>query len=138
MATNAFCGKHGAVLVGTHEVAEIGNWDLAMSNAPSEVPKFGSSKEKIVCGGAEWSGTFSGSWYMGDSAGQAALEDACMDGTTVSLVLSADHSASQTDYSGTAYITNVSVSTPYDGFVSVTFNFEGTGTLTRSHASATP
>ncbi len=128
---NAICGQGGAVLVGTHEVAEIGAWDMTLSRTPIPVPKFGISREKILCGPYEWAGTFTGNWYMDDAAGQAALEDALVGGTTVALFL---QTAGTTDYNGTAYITSVAVSTPHDGIVSVTFNFEGTGDLTRAHA----
>jgi len=36
------------------------------------------------------------------------------------------------EYTGTAYITQQSISTPYDGIVSVSFTFQGSGTLTQT------
>ena len=127
---NAICGNGGKVLVGTHEVAEMSNWDLTTERSPTEVPKYGVSREWVVCSPYSWSGSFSGNWYVdGDSAGQAALEDACKAGTTVSLVLSVDGTD---QYAGSAYITQQAVGVPYDGIVSVSFNFQGSGTLTRT------
>ena len=34
------------------------------------------------------------------------------------------------EYTGTAYITQVAVTTPHDGIIGVTFNFQGSGALT--------
>jgi len=85
MATNATCGNGGKVLVGTHEVSEIGNWDLTIDRPTTEVAKFGTSRDYLLCTPLNWSGNFSGNWYMDDTSGQKALHDAQSGGTTVKL-----------------------------------------------------
>jgi len=126
MSTSAICGNGGKVLVSTHEVGEIASWDLTIERSPTEVAKFGTSRDYLVCNPYSWSGTFTGNWYMDDTVGQKALENACTGGTTVTLHLSTDGTD---EYYGTAYITQVAVTTPYDGIVGVTFNFQGSGTI---------
>jgi len=129
MSNNALCGENGDVLVGTHTVAEIGNWSLALSRSTTDVPVFSTSREKTICGPYDWSGSFSGSWYMDDTAGQKALYDALTGGTTVTLHLSIDGTD---EYTGSAYITAINVETPHDGIISVSFDYEGTGSLTQT------
>lgn len=131
MATDAICGENGAVFVGTHQVAEIGSWDLTISKNVVDVPKFGGSRDKIVCGPYEWSGSFAGSWYLGDTLGQVVLENAVKAGTTVTLKLQV---ASGKFYTGSAYINQESVSVPHDGLASITFNYVGSGDLTLTYA----
>ena len=126
MATNAICGKSGKVLVGSHEVAEVSSWDLTMERSPTPVPKFGDDQDYLICNPLSWSGSFTGNWYMDDTAGQKALQSACTGGTTVGLVLS----DGSDEYSGAAYITQTAVSNPHDGIKGVTFNYQGSGTLT--------
>ena len=127
MSTNAICGNGGKVLIGTHEVAEIGNWSLSMVRNPTVVPKYGTSEDYLVCEKFKWSGSFNGNWYMDDTVGQKAIQTANSGGTTVSLVLSVDGTDS---YSGSAFIPQIDITTPYDGIVSFSANFQGSGTLT--------
>ena len=127
MATNAVCGNSGEVLVSTHVVAEIGNWSLTIDRSPTAVPKYGTTTDYLLCTPYMWSGSFSGNWYYDDTVGQTALHTALTGGTTVALHLSVDGTD---EYSGTAYITQISSTTPYDGIVSVSFNYQGSGALT--------
>ena len=126
MATDAICGNGGEVQNGTFVVAEIASWDLTIERSPSEVAKFGTSRDYLVCNPYSWSGSFSGNWYTDDTNGQKALQTACTGGSTVTLTLSTDGTD---DYSGSAYITQVAITTPHDGVVGVSFNFQGSGDL---------
>ena len=131
MTTNAVCGENGAVYVGTHQVAEIGNWDMTISKNVVDVPKFGTSKDKLVCGPYEWSGSFSGAWYLGDTLGQLVLENAVKNGTTVTLKLQV---TATRYYTGSAYVNQEAVTVAHDGIPSITFNFVGSGDLTLTYS----
>ena len=131
MSTSAICGENGSVAVGTLDVAEISNFEINISRTPADVPKYGTTRDKLLCGPYEWDGSFSGNWYMTTTNQQKALQDALTGGTTVTLFGYVDATKC---YTGTVYITAVNVSVPYDGLVSVTFNYVGTGVLTTTLA----
>jgi predicted secreted protein len=137
MSSNAKCGQTGSVQTGTHVIAETSAWDLTLARTPTDVPKFGISREKILCGPYEWSGTITANWYMDDTLGQAALEEALKDGTIVTLSLWTDSDDPENPttghhYEGTVYISQVAISVPHDGIVAVTFNYVGSGDLSRN------
>ena len=127
MASNAICGNGGSVLVSTHEVSEISDWNLTIERSPTEVPLMDTSMNYLVCTPVKYSGTFSANWYMDDTVGQLALQSACEGGTTVTLHLSVDGTD---EYTGAAYITQTAITAPYNGIVSVSFTFQGSGDWT--------
>lgn len=122
----AIAGKGGNVKVGAAIVAEIREWSLDLGADNLETTKFGQDWKTFVQGLKEWSGSFSGRWDMTDTAGQKALQDAFLGGTTVtiSLLVDATH-----NYSGDALITP-SVNVAVDGLAEISFDFQGTGPLT--------
>lgn len=135
--TQAIAGDSGKVNVGTvssvlNEVAEIGHWSGALASDAIETPKFQKDRTRIA-GKRDFSGSFDGSWYMGDTNGQKVLEDAVTGGTTVYLQLLAKTGWT---YSCWALITGETIDQPHDGAVAISFDFVSTGKVSVAIASA--
>jgi len=135
--TKAIAGDTGKVNVGTvssvlNEVAEIGHWAGTIALDAIETPKFQKDRTRIP-GKKDFSGSFDGSWYMGDTDGQKVLEDAITGGTTVYLQL---QTKSGWTYSCWALITGEAIDQPHDGAVAVSFDFVSTGKVSVAIASA--
>lgn len=124
MAT--YQGFNGSVKVGSTAVAEIAEFTLDISRDTVETQSFGDSWKEMTTTLASWSGTFRGRWDMADTAGQGALQSALTGGTSVSLSLL---TASNKTYSGTAFVTGISVGASVDGVVEGNFSFAGSGSL---------
>lgn len=122
----ALAGLSGSVKVGTNTVAEIAEWSLDIGLDTSDVSAFGDSWKRFVAGLRSWSGSATGRWDMTDTNGQVALQNAILNGTTVTLRLYVNGT---NYYSGTAYITGGSESASVSGTVDVDFSFTGTGAL---------
>lgn len=124
----ALTGKSGSVYVGANKVAEISNWSLDIGADEIDITNFDSDGWKeFLAGLKEWSGNAEGNWKMSDTNGQKALQDALLGGTTVALELRLD---ANNKYAGDAFITGISIESPNDDKIPVTFDFRGTGALT--------
>ncbi len=128
-----YCGKNGRILIGTHPLAETKEFTLDISNDVIMTPAFQQDgKRKIACGPYDWKGTISCYWDMTDTAGQKALHDATINGTTVTAELYVRYidGADYMRYSGTIYIPSQSITVNSDGAVAeVSFTYEGSGDL---------
>ena len=122
----ALAGLSGSVKIGSNTVAEVAEWSLDVGLDTADVSAFGDSWKRYVAGLRSWSGSFTGRWDMTDTNGQAALQTAILNGTTVALRLYVDATKY---YSGTAFITGSSPSATVSGTVDVDFSFTGTGSL---------
>lgn len=130
----AIAGKSGKVTIGDSTTAAtvvgIKNWSLELSLETLETTALGDDWKNYITGLKEWTASSEGDYEIHtDTAGQQALQDAYLDGTTVSLKLYID---STHYYSGTAFISSLSVEDPVDDVVSVSIEFTGTGALTFS------
>ncbi len=132
MAIEGYGG--GVYIDDTTKVAEIANWSLDMSADDIDVTSFDSEgwRERIQ-GIKEWSGSFEGNFDPTDSAGQAALINAWLNGQPVTLELQVNSSVK---FSGDAFVTP-SIETPVDDKVSFSCDFQGTGELTPTGLSTT-
>lgn len=126
----AIIGYAGSVKIGANAVAEISNWKLDISADLPDTTSFSSGGWKtFIAGLKEWSGSAEGNFDPTDTNGQLALQNALLNGTSVTLNLSVDGTHK---YSGTAYIKKVSPETPVDDKVKISFDFQGSGALTYS------
>ncbi|MBA4495099.1 phage tail tube protein [Paenactinomyces guangxiensis] len=123
-ATQGFKGK---VRIGANEVIDLSSWELEIEVADLDDTSFGDSWTGMIPGLKSWAGSFGGSWNMGDTNGQKALQDALLNSTPISLEL---YTNETNFYSGTAYITSQGNETPVDDKVTVEFEFTGSGPLT--------
>jgi len=123
----AIAGYGGGVYIGTNKVAEIKNWSLDMAADDLDTTSFDSEgwKENMQ-GLKEWSGSFEGNFAPDDTQGQAALINAWLNGTPVSLELKVNDTVK---FAGDAHI-KPSIETPVDDKVGFSCDFQGTGALT--------
>jgi len=126
-----FPGYGGKVIVAAATIADLDNWTLDISRKTIDVAAFNDSDPswdaKYPMSGA-WSGKAKGRWNMGDTAGQKVLQDSLIG--TVATVTMKFYIDTAKYYTGTAYVTGISVDQPRDGIVTADFTFEGTGALT--------
>lgn len=123
----ALAGIGGAFKVGTNTVAEVDKWSLDIAAELLETQSFGDTWKEKIAGLKEWSASGEGRWDMTDTAGQKALQDAILGGTTVAVRFYVD---ADTYYSGNAFVKQVSPGAELNGTVDVSFSLEGTGALT--------
>lgn len=124
----AIAGKGGKVMVGAATVTEITTWSLDLGIDTMDTTSLGKDWKEYITGLKEWSSSAEGTWNVAtDTTGQKALQDAYLAGTSVTI----KHYVNSTNYySGSAYITSVSVEDPVDDVVSFSVEFQGTGALT--------
>ena len=125
----AIAGKDGLIKVGagSNTVAETSNWSLDISTDTIDVTAHGDEWREFIAGLRSWSGSIEASWDMTDTNGQKALQD-LMTGTPAVIAVELYANASNY-YSGDIWVTGISVGTPVEGKVSVSFDFTGNGQL---------
>jgi predicted secreted protein len=123
----ALAGKGGSIKLGTNAVAEMGEWSLDLELDTQEDTAFGDDWKSYLAGLKGWSGSGSGRWDMTDTNGQKAIQDALLNGTALTLKLYVDATH---NYSGSAFVTGLSPSATVDGMVEISFDFQGSGSLT--------
>ncbi len=127
----AVAGKNGKVVIGAEgskKVVGIKNWSLELSLDTLETTALGDDWKNYITGLKEWSASSEGDYEVPvDAEGQAALQDAFLNGTTVTLKLFVDD---KNYYTGEAYINSLSIEDPVDDVVSISIECTGTGELT--------
>ena len=127
----AVAGKNGKVVVGasaSKKVVGIKNWSLELSLDTLETTALGDDWKNYITGLKEWSASSEGDYEVPvDTEGQKALQDAFLNGTTVTVKLYVDGT---NYYQGEAYINSLSIEDPDDDFLSISIDFTGTGALT--------
>ena len=120
-------GYAGKVMIGANTVAELSNWKMDLSADMPDTTVFNTTGWKSVIPGLkEWSGSAEGNFDMSDTNGQLALQNALLNGTSLSLKLYVDGTHY---YSGTAYIKKVAPEAAVDDAVKCAFDFQGSGAL---------
>ena len=116
-------GNAGSVTFATI-VANVTSWSLSWDGEVHDVTSFEPDGTARV--------------FMAGLTGWTATIEANMDATNIAkpgdtgaCELSVDGTI---DYNGTIFVTNVSVSTPVDGIVTVTYACQGSGVLTDVYA----
>lgn len=126
----AVAGKNGKIVINednTKTVAAIKNWSLELSLETLETTALGDDWKKYITGLKEWSASAEGNYEVPtDDEGQAALQSAYMNGTTVTVKLYVDATSY---YEGTAYISSLSIEDPVDDLVTISLDFTGNGAL---------
>ena len=120
----AVAGKNGKVVIGSggeQKVVGIKSWSL-------ETTALGDDWKNYIAGLKEWTASSEGDYEVPvDEEGQAALQDAFLNGTTVVVKLYVD---GVNYYQGEAYINSLSIEDPVDDVVSISIEFTGSGALT--------
>ena len=127
----AVAGKNGKVVIGdgaAQKVVGIKSWSLELSLDTLETTALGDDWKNYITGLKEWSASSEGDYEVPvDTEGQKALQDAFLNGTTVTVKLYVDGT---NYYQGEAYINSLSIEDPVDDVVSISIEFTGTGALT--------
>ena len=127
----AVAGKNGKVVIGesaTKKVVGIKNWSLELALDTLETTALGDDWKNYITGLKEWSASSEGDYEVPvDADGQQALQDAFLNGTTVTVKLYVDGT---NYYKGEAFINSLSIEDSVDDVVSISIEFTGTGALT--------
>lgn len=120
-------GKSGSFKVGAAVVANIDEFKLDIQMDMEDITNFGSAgwKEQVATI-KSWSGSAKGKWNMGDTAGQKALQDALLGGTTVAGVFNINGT---NNYAGSCFVKKISIGQPVKGVVDFSADLEGTAAL---------
>lgn len=114
-------GKAGQVL-SPSAVSGIKSWTLDYTADTLETTDFADAGVRsYIVGCSGWSGSFEG---FKDAAPQALTTG----GTAIALELKESATAGQT-WTGNAWITGVHASASFDGIVTYSYDFQGTGSL---------
>jgi len=123
-------GKKGKVMLGVNAVSALNNWSLELGLDTLETTAFGDEWKNFIAGLKEWSASAEGAYNVHtDTDGQAALQNAFLNGTEVDLKLYVN---STNYYGGQAIISSLSVEDPVDDIVTISIEFQGNGALAYS------
>ena len=129
-------GKSAKVMYGAGDVVNLDAWDLSFDTDMYETTDFSTGtvqSRDFIPGLSTWTANVSGNADEA-STGLDDIRTAALANTTGTLLLYISKTEGAS-YTGTTYISNLSVSAPIDGKVALGFAFQGTGTLT--YATAT-
>lgn len=133
--TQAIAGFNGKVYISTDggnnytAIGEIRNAKLKIKQDEIEATSFDSGGwMEYIPGMKEWE-VETEALYVYSNAGQSALYNALVNGSTVKIRLIPKNGTGNTGYQGDAFITDWEVETPVDDAVVVSANFRGTGPL---------
>jgi len=99
--------------------AGVEAWTLDIVGDALEVTDFSDAGIRtFIAGCSSWSGSCEANWDAGNTV-------AVLDTGTITLTVAAGEA-----YSGTVFITGISVNTVFEGVVEASITFQGSGTLT--------
>jgi len=127
MATHK--GSEGVVKVGANTVAEVRTWTIAESADTLEDTSMGDTARTYKSSLTTFTGSLDVFWDETDTTGQGALTI----GAEVTFAVYPEGDAStDTYYTGTAIVTEVSRTASFDGLVEASVSLQGTGALTET------
>ena len=127
MATHK--GSEGVVKVGANTVAEVRSWTVAESADTLEDTSMGDTARTFKSSLTTFTGSLDVFWDETDTNGQGALSI----GAEVTFAVYPEGEAStDTYYTGTAIVTEVSRTAAFDGLVEASVSLQGTGALSES------
>ena len=127
MATHK--GSEGTVKNGANAVAEIRSYTITETADVLEDTSMGDSSRTYLASLKTFTGSIECFWDETDTNGQMALDP----GASVTInVFPEGSTTGDAYYSGTALITERSITAAFDGMVEASFSFQGTGALTET------
>lgn len=124
----AIAGKGGSARLGANTIAEVSSWSMDLSADMLDSTSLGDSWREFIPGLNGATGSVEVKWDIpNDANGQTALQNAILNGTTITLDLYVNAS---NYYSGTAYVSSLSVEDPVEDLVTATFEAQFTGAVT--------
>lgn len=129
---SVLAGKDGSVKLGSDKIGYIDNYSLSIEQGTTEVSEFEDQWKKFIGTGKGFSGSFSGTFDYGDTDGQKEIiDDLIGNGGTVSLEFKTSLGLVLVC---TVEISNASVGGSHSDKISISFNFQGTGSMTKKMA----
>lgn len=121
-------GSLGVVSIGGSSVGELTSWSFEESADTIDTSSMGDTARTFVPSLTTFSGSMEGHFDW-DDAGQSA---ATIGATAAVIFYPEGEGAGVKTYTGSVIITGVSASSSFDGVVSTSISFQGTGSLTAS------
>ena len=129
---SVLAGKDGSVKLGSDKIGYIDNYSLSIEQGTSEVSEFEDQWKKFIGTGKGFSGSLSGTFDYGDTDGQKEIiDDLIGNSGTVTLAFKTSLGLVLVC---TAEISNASVGGSHSDKISISFNFQGNGGLTKKMA----
>ena len=126
MATHA--GSEGTIKIGSNTLGEIKSFSIEETAEVIEKTKMGDSSRSYLLGLTQFTGTATVNFDETDSGQTAATV-----GSSITLEVYPEGDASgDTYFSGTAFVTGLTVNSSFDGIVESELSFQGSGGLTRT------
>ena len=124
----AIAGKSGSARLGANTIAEVTSWSLDISSEMLDSTSLGDDWKEFIAGLRGATGSVEVKWdVVSDANGQAALQTAFLNGTAVTLDLYVNATKY---YTGSAYISSLSVEDPVEDLVTATFEMQFSGAVT--------
>lgn len=124
----AIAGKGGSAKIGANTIAEVTSWSMDVSADMLDSTSLGDDWREFIAGLNGATGSVEVKWDIpNDANGQTALQNALLNGTTVTLNLYVN---ATNYYSGSAYVSSLSVEDPVEDLVTATFEAQFTGAVT--------
>lgn len=131
MPETALAGKGGSVYIPstpTVPIANINQWTLSIDAGNYDASVLGDSWRHFVPGLRGFNGAINGYWDVTlDTTGQYILQTNMLTSTAVVIVMQVAPGGGS--YEGTVNITNMAISDPVDGLITLDFTYVGTGSL---------
>jgi predicted secreted protein len=127
MATHK--GSEGVVKVGANTVAEVRSYTITESADTLEDTSMGDSARTYKPSLTTFTGSIDALWDETDTTGQGALS---IGAEVTFAVYPEGDSSTDTYYTGTAIVTEVSRTGSFDGLVEASVSLQGTGALSES------
>ena len=119
-------GLTGKLVLSSSTVANIATWSLNTTVPMNDTTSFTEEWKTKLPGPGEWTISAEGFYNDDDTNGQAAIQTAYLAKTSVTIKGYVD---ATNYYSGTAYISSMTVSNDANGVVKITYEFSGTGAI---------
>lgn len=123
-------GKVAKVEYGGGFVTHLEAWSISYDNDMYETTQFTTGtvqSREYIPGLANWTADVSGN-FDSTSTGLTNIRNAALNQSTGTITLYIDKTGGEA-YTGTTYVSNLSVSAPIDGKVATSHSFQGSGTL---------
>ena len=123
----AIAGKGGSARLGVNTIAEVTSWSVDIASDMLDSTSLGDSWREFTPGLRGATASVEVKWdVVTDTNGQAALQTAFLAGTSVTLDLYVN---STKYYTGSAYISGLSIEDPVEDLVTATFEAQFTGAV---------
>ena len=122
----AIAGKGGKLAVGASDAVNIASWSLSLDADQLETTALLDDWKEFISGLNGWTASIECHFDKADTTGQIALQNAILNGTSLTVSLYVDDT---NYYTGTVNVSNQSPTTAVADLVTQTFELQGTGAL---------